>query len=211
LSGGSGGFLTTRPGLDCRPQVEGFLAGCVDLAGLTVGDLVRRHQADASMVMILIIPIKEAAAERLCVLDAAGDEPAAENIDGHRSQDVYRTGTLISSARLFVIEEAGESSDGVVDTHPESLAMALRLWSSMLATSCSPSRGSRKAGGNRSAHQTPLNVCMKSSSGESRPRPCWPRRKPTMLFCALAGFWSDHNVQSRRLAEPCRKAIRSDD
>jgi hypothetical protein len=157
----------------------------VDLAGLTVGDLVRRHQADASMVMILIIPIKEAAAERLCVLDAAGDEPAAENIDGHRSQDVYRTGTLISSARLFVIEEAGESSDGVVDTHPESLAMALRPWSSMLATSCSPSRGSRKAGGNRSAHQTPLNVCMKSSSGESRPRPCWPRRKPRRCCSAL--------------------------
>ena len=51
--------------------VEGFLAGCVDLVGLTVVDLVRRHQADTSMVMILIIPIKEAAAERLCVLDAA--------------------------------------------------------------------------------------------------------------------------------------------
>ena len=51
--------------------VEGFLAGCEDLVGLTVVDLVRRHQADASMVMILIIPIEEAAAERLCVLDAA--------------------------------------------------------------------------------------------------------------------------------------------
>jgi hypothetical protein len=38
--------------------VEGFLAGCVDLVGLTVVDLVRRHQADASMVMILIIPIE---------------------------------------------------------------------------------------------------------------------------------------------------------
>ena len=51
--------------------VEGFLAGCEDLVGLTVVDLVRRHQADASMVMILIIPIEEATAERLCVLDAA--------------------------------------------------------------------------------------------------------------------------------------------
>jgi hypothetical protein len=51
--------------------VEGFLAGCVDLVGLTVVDLVRRHQADASMVMILIIPIEEATAERLCILDAA--------------------------------------------------------------------------------------------------------------------------------------------
>ena len=33
-----------------------------------------RRQADASMMMILIIPIEEDAAERLCVLDAA--EPA---------------------------------------------------------------------------------------------------------------------------------------
>ena len=54
--------------------VECFLAGCVDLVGLTVMDLVWRHQADASMMMILIIPIEEDAAERLCVLDAA--EPA---------------------------------------------------------------------------------------------------------------------------------------
>jgi hypothetical protein len=51
--------------------VEGFLAGCVDLVGLTIVDLVRRHQADASMVMIPIIPIEEATSERLCVLDAA--------------------------------------------------------------------------------------------------------------------------------------------
>ena len=54
-----------------KGHVESFLAGCVDLAGLTVVDLVRRHQADASMVMILIIPIEEAAAERLRILDAA--------------------------------------------------------------------------------------------------------------------------------------------
>ena len=51
--------------------VEGFLAGCVDLVGLTVVDLVWRHQADASMVVILIIPIEEAAAEGLRILDAA--------------------------------------------------------------------------------------------------------------------------------------------
>ena len=51
--------------------VEGLLAGCVDLVGLTVVDLVRRHQTDPSMVMILIIPIEETAAERLRVLDAA--------------------------------------------------------------------------------------------------------------------------------------------
>ncbi len=49
----------------------GFLAGCVELAGLTGVDLVRRHQASVGVGMILIIPIEEAAAERLCVLDAA--------------------------------------------------------------------------------------------------------------------------------------------
>ena len=51
--------------------VEDFLASCVDLVGLTIVDLVRRHQTDARVVMIPIIPIEEAAAERLCVLDAA--------------------------------------------------------------------------------------------------------------------------------------------
>ena len=51
--------------------VEGLLARCIDLVGLTVVDLVRRHEADAGMVMILIIPIEEAASEHLRVLDAA--------------------------------------------------------------------------------------------------------------------------------------------
>ena len=48
-------------------RVESFLAGCVDLVGLTVVDLVWRHRADASMLVILIIPIEkqEAVAERL--------------------------------------------------------------------------------------------------------------------------------------------------
>ena len=54
-----------------KGHVENFLAGCVDLVGLTVVDLVWRHQADASMVVILIIPIEEAAAEGLRILDAA--------------------------------------------------------------------------------------------------------------------------------------------
>ena len=66
-----GGWFERRFWIGLESAVEGFLAGCVDLVGLTVVDLVRRHQADASMVMILIIPIEKAAAERLCVLDAA--------------------------------------------------------------------------------------------------------------------------------------------
>ena len=41
----------------------------MDLVGLTVVHLVGRHQADAGMVMILIVPIKEAAAEPLGILN----------------------------------------------------------------------------------------------------------------------------------------------
>jgi hypothetical protein len=52
-------------------HVESFLAGCVDLVGLTVVDLVWRHEADARMVVILITPIEETAAEGLRILDAA--------------------------------------------------------------------------------------------------------------------------------------------
>ena len=57
--------------LGLEGAVENLLASCVDLVGLTIVDLVRRHQTDARVVMIPIIPIEEAAAERLCVLDAA--------------------------------------------------------------------------------------------------------------------------------------------
>ena len=51
--------------------VEGFLALGVDGFGLPVVDLVGGHQADADVVVIAVIPIEEAAAEGLCVLDAA--------------------------------------------------------------------------------------------------------------------------------------------
>ena len=34
-------------------------------------DLIRRHQADAGVVMVAIVPVEEVAAEGLCVLDAA--------------------------------------------------------------------------------------------------------------------------------------------
>ena len=73
---------------------EGFLAGCVDLTGLTVVELVRRHQADASMVMILIIPIEEAAAERLCVLDAAEPLRKGGGFGPHRAAAIGIQGEL---------------------------------------------------------------------------------------------------------------------
>ncbi len=43
----------------------------MDALGLAVMHLVRRHQADADVMMILIVPREEAAAEGLCILDAA--------------------------------------------------------------------------------------------------------------------------------------------
>ena len=67
-------WLLERPATSVKKimlKFKGSLAGCVDLVGLTVVDLVWRHQADASMVVILIIPIEEAAAEGLRILDAA--------------------------------------------------------------------------------------------------------------------------------------------
>ena len=51
--------------------IESVLARRVDSVGLTVMDLIGCHQADAGMVMLLIVPIEEAAAERLGILDAA--------------------------------------------------------------------------------------------------------------------------------------------
>jgi hypothetical protein len=51
--------------------IESVLARGVDFVGLTVMDLIGCHQADACMVMLLIVPIEETAAERFGILDAA--------------------------------------------------------------------------------------------------------------------------------------------
>src|SRR5665213_2071737 len=51
--------------------IERELASGVDGIGLTVVHLVRSHQTDAAMVVILVVPIEEAAAEASGVLDAA--------------------------------------------------------------------------------------------------------------------------------------------
>ena len=53
--------------------VQGDLAGGVDCVGLPEVDLVGRHQADACVMMVLVIPGKESAAERACLFD--GLEP----------------------------------------------------------------------------------------------------------------------------------------
>ena len=50
-------------------DLEGFLAFGTDLVGLSAVDLVWRHEADAEMVVVAIVPVEEPAAEGLGVLD----------------------------------------------------------------------------------------------------------------------------------------------
>ena len=51
-------------------DAENFLAGVRDFVGLTLMDLIRRHETNACVMMVLIGPIEKVAAEQLCVLDA---------------------------------------------------------------------------------------------------------------------------------------------
>ena len=43
----------------------------MDVVGLAVVDLVRGHQTNADVVVLLVVPVEEPAAECLGVLDAA--------------------------------------------------------------------------------------------------------------------------------------------
>ena len=76
LLGWLGGLVDEAVGVGAERVVEGFLAGGVDLGGLTVVDLVGCHQADAEMAVVLVVPVEEGAAEGLGVLDAYSDEAA---------------------------------------------------------------------------------------------------------------------------------------
>jgi hypothetical protein len=58
-------------GVGFEGVVERDLAGCMDFIGLSIMNLIRRHQAEADMVMRLIIPHEEHAAELPGVLDTA--------------------------------------------------------------------------------------------------------------------------------------------
>ena|GEM_PF-2614728 len=58
-------------GVGAEGVIEGFLAGGVDLVGLAVVDLVGRHQADAQVMMVLVVPVEEGSAKGLGVLDRA--------------------------------------------------------------------------------------------------------------------------------------------
>ena len=52
-------------------MIEDCLAGFLDVVGLTIMDLVGRHQADSEMMMVIIVPFEECPAEGLGVPDAA--------------------------------------------------------------------------------------------------------------------------------------------
>ena len=51
--------------------IEGLLARGVDGLDLAVMHLVRGHEADPGVMMILVVPVEELAAEGLGILDAA--------------------------------------------------------------------------------------------------------------------------------------------
>ena len=58
-------------GVSAEGAIKRGLTGGMDSVDLAVVHLVGRRQADAGMVMVLIVPLEEAATERLGVLDAA--------------------------------------------------------------------------------------------------------------------------------------------
>ena len=50
---------------------EGLLSSVVDFVGLSIVDLVWRHEADSEMVVFGVVPLEEPAAEGFGVLDGA--------------------------------------------------------------------------------------------------------------------------------------------
>src|SRR6516225_5894886 len=63
--------------------------------------LIGRHQADAGMVMLLIVPIEEAAAERLGVLDAA-EAPWKLRLVFHGFEVAFRERIVVGGVRPAV-------------------------------------------------------------------------------------------------------------
>jgi hypothetical protein len=81
--------------------IKGGLAGSVDCVGLAVMHLIGRHQADAGMVMLLIVPIEEAAAERLGILDAA-EAPWKLRLVFHGFEVAFRERIVVGGVRSAV-------------------------------------------------------------------------------------------------------------
>ena len=83
--------------------IEDFLAGVIDLFGLAEMDLIRRHQADAGMMVATIVPVEEVAAEGLCVLDAAEAPWAPQLISQAPATEVAHS-TSVSCRQRRIIE-----------------------------------------------------------------------------------------------------------
>ena len=58
-----GGLLDEALGLGVEGAIEGPLSGGMDVISLAIVDLVRGHEADPDMVMVLVVPGEEAAAD----------------------------------------------------------------------------------------------------------------------------------------------------
>ncbi len=54
-----------------KSLVEDFLARGINVVGLAIMNLVRRHEADTCVMMILIVPIEKMSAKCYSVPDAA--------------------------------------------------------------------------------------------------------------------------------------------
>ena len=119
VCGWPGAFLTKRSGFLLKARIEGILARGVNGICLTVMDLIWRHQADAGMVMLLIVPVEEAAAERLSILDAA--EALWElRLVFHGFEVAFRERIVVGGVRAavrFGDAEIGEQEGGGLGFH----------------------------------------------------------------------------------------------
>jgi hypothetical protein len=87
-------------GVSAEGAVEGDLTGGVDLIGLTVVHLVGRHQADTGMMMVLIVPSEEAAAERFG-MDAT-EVPRKLRLVFHGFEVAFRERIVVGGVRSAV-------------------------------------------------------------------------------------------------------------
>ena len=99
--------------------VERGLAGCVDCVGLPEVDLVGCHQADACVMMVLVIPGEEAATERAGLVDRP--EPFGELwLIFQRLEVSLREGIVVRGVRPavgFDHAEIGEHQGGRLGLH----------------------------------------------------------------------------------------------
>jgi hypothetical protein len=70
LARGTGALLTNRAGCSANARSSGDLPGRVNSIHPAEMHLIRRHQADPGVVVILVVPIEEPAAEVPGVINA---------------------------------------------------------------------------------------------------------------------------------------------